>query len=371
MQQDYPCSFCNGIRSQKTQSISHSYSSRVANRFSHNTLAKTYSKNLSCRKRYTLNATRDKQTRKKGAITPVPPTPTGFYVGVLHVCCMKNPRLFLVPKKGGLFRPGHLNKFMANEHFQMENLTCIKHLLNINEYMVKLDLTDAYLTVGVPESSRITEVPSVRLARPNLSASSLTAWAKHGTTNIYEATKGCGSLSSHAHSKYQTSGLPGRHPNHRVVSGNTKEAPISGNRSTAKPRLYNQFREVSVDPFSSTRVPRFLDKLENNEILVFDLCKSLLKENPISLHLLSQLQEFLESCRPAVWLASCTSGNGVVSGHCPSRLPSSRGTPVVDHQHQTGEWEPNSPPATEMVITSDASKMGWGATYGKLSTNGR
>ena len=28
------------------------------------------------------------------------------------------------------------------------------------------------------------------------------------------------------------------------------------------------------------------------------------------------------------------------------------------------------PPATEMVITSDASKMGWGATYGNLSTNG-
>ena len=30
-----------------------------------------------------------------------------------------------------------------------------------------------------------------------------------------------------------------------------------------------------------------------------------------------------------------------------------------------------TPPATEMVITSDASKMGWGATFGNLSTNGR
>ena len=48
---------------------------------------------------------------KKGAITPVPPTPTGFYI-----------RLFLVPKKGGSFRPvidsSHVNKFMANEHFK-------------------------------------------------------------------------------------------------------------------------------------------------------------------------------------------------------------------------------------------------------------
>ena len=30
-----------------------------------------------------------------------------------------------------------------------------------------------------------------------------------------------------------------------------------------------------------------------------------------------------------------------------------------------------TPPATEMVITSNASKMGWGATYGNLSTNWR
>ena len=35
----------------------------------------------------------------------------------------------------------------------------------------------------------------------------------------------------------------------------------------------------------------------------------------------------------------------VVLGHCPPRPPSSRGTPVVDHQHQTCEWEPNSPPS--------------------------
>ena len=32
---------------------------------------------------------------------------------------------------------------------------------------------------------------------------------------------------------------------------------------------------------------------------------------------------------------------------------------------------PIQPPATEMMITSDASKMGWGATCGNLSTNGR
>ena len=114
-------------------------------------------------------------------------------------------------------------------------------------------------------SPSVPEVPSVRLARPNLSVSSLTVRAKHGTTNIYETTETCGSLSSP--SKYQTSRLPGRHSNHRVVSANTKGAHSSGNRSNSKPRLNNQLREVSVDPFSSPRVPRVLDKLENTEIL--------------------------------------------------------------------------------------------------------
>ena len=193
---------------------------------------------------------------KKGAITTVHPTPTGFY-----------SRLFVVRKKGGSFRPvidlSHLNKFIANEHFQMENLMCIKHLLNVNEYMVKLR-PKGRLPNG-RRSSRVTEVPSVCLARPNLSVSSLTIRAKHGTTNIYETTETCGSLSSH--SKYQTSRLPGRHSNHRVVSANTKGAHSSGKRSTLKPRLYSQLREVSVDPFSNPRVPRVLDKLENNEIL--------------------------------------------------------------------------------------------------------
>ena len=207
--------------------------------------------------------------------------------------------------------------------------------------------------------SRVTEVPSVRLARPNLPVSSLTVRTKHGTTNIYETAKACGSLSSH--SKYQTSHLPGRHTNYRVVSTNTKGTHSAGNRATSKPRLYHQLREVAVDPYSSTRVPRVLDKLENNEILpTSDKGSQSARSVQISPEgeskLRVQLQGFLESCRPAVWLAPLhfrhlqfnptgSVEQGVVSGHRPPRPPSSRGAPVVDHQHQMGEWKPNSPPS--------------------------
>ena len=117
---------------------------------------------------------------------------------------------------------------------------------------------------------------------------------------------------------------------------------------------------------------------------MLDLCKSLLKENPISLHLLAQLQGFLESCRPAVWLAplhfrhlqSCLIQQVALN------KGSYQGTVLLDPQaREELQWwitnikrvngSPIHPPATEMVITSDASKMGWGATFGNLSTNGR
>ena len=49
------------------------YNLRVSNRLSHNTLAKTGSKNLSYREQYTLDLTRDKQTCEKGGYNPRTP----------------------------------------------------------------------------------------------------------------------------------------------------------------------------------------------------------------------------------------------------------------------------------------------------------
>ena len=83
----------------------------------------------------------------KGAICPVNFTNAAFY-----------SRLFLVPKKGGDLRPvidlSALNQFVINEHFQMENISCLKQILNQNDFMVKLDLKDAYLTVSVHKQSQ-------------------------------------------------------------------------------------------------------------------------------------------------------------------------------------------------------------------------
>ena len=149
---------------------------------------------------------------EKGAITPVHPTPMGFY-----------SRLFLIPKKRDSFRPvidfKSLEQVHSERTFPNGKLNVHKAPLKCKRIYGQTRPKRRLPNGGRP--SRVTEVPSVRLARPNLPVSSLTVRTKHATTNIYETAKACGSLSSH--SKYQTSHLPGRHTDYRAVSINTKK----------------------------------------------------------------------------------------------------------------------------------------------------
>ena len=61
--------------------------------------------------------------------------------------------LFMVPKKGGGQRPvinlKALNNFVEYSHFKMEGIHMLRDLLRKDDYMVKLDLKDAYFTVPV------------------------------------------------------------------------------------------------------------------------------------------------------------------------------------------------------------------------------
>ncbi len=104
-----------------------------------------------------------------------------------------------------------------------------------------------------------------------------------------------------------------------------------------------------------------------------NLCRSLLMKNPTSLHLLSQLQGFLESCHPAVWVAplhfrhlQCCLIYQVASNN-----RGYQGTVLLDPQarEELKRWINNMklvnvsaicPAMTKMMITSDASKMGLG-----------
>ena len=66
--------------------------------------------------------------------------------------------VFLVPKSGGKWRLilnlRALNAFLKYEHFKMEDIRMVKDILGEGEFMCKLDLKDAYLSVPVHPAHR-------------------------------------------------------------------------------------------------------------------------------------------------------------------------------------------------------------------------
>ena len=91
-----------------------------------------------------LVETEVKGMMEKGAITQVNPS-LGQFVSPL----------FLVPKKDGSQRPvinlKKLNSHVLYEHFKMEGLHLLKDLVQPHDFMVKVDLKDAYFSVPVKE----------------------------------------------------------------------------------------------------------------------------------------------------------------------------------------------------------------------------
>ena len=83
----------------------------------------------------------------KQAIEKAPPRGRGFL-----------STLFLVPKKDGGQRPvinlKSLNKFVHTEHFKMEGIHVLRDLLRAGDWMAKVDLKDAYFMLPIREEDR-------------------------------------------------------------------------------------------------------------------------------------------------------------------------------------------------------------------------
>ena len=66
--------------------------------------------------------------------------------------------IFLVPKKGGEMRPvinlKDLNVFLKYNHFMMEGIHMLIDMLMRNDWMLKIDLKQAYLTLAISEHHR-------------------------------------------------------------------------------------------------------------------------------------------------------------------------------------------------------------------------
>lgn len=66
--------------------------------------------------------------------------------------------LFVIPKKTGDLRPvlnlRALNQFLPVQHFKMETIQHVCHLINPKDYLTSMDLSDAFLHVPIHPSSR-------------------------------------------------------------------------------------------------------------------------------------------------------------------------------------------------------------------------
>ena len=66
--------------------------------------------------------------------------------------------LFLIPRKTGDLRPvinlKSLNKFVVKRHFKMETISVARELINSNDYLASVDLSDAYFSIPIQESYR-------------------------------------------------------------------------------------------------------------------------------------------------------------------------------------------------------------------------
>jgi len=66
--------------------------------------------------------------------------------------------MFVVPKKGGRWRPvlnlKSLNQYVRKTHFKMEDIRNLKDILQENDFMAKLDLREAYFSIPMAEESR-------------------------------------------------------------------------------------------------------------------------------------------------------------------------------------------------------------------------
>ena len=87
------------------------------------------------------------ELEQKSAVQKVTPRPDQFV-----------SQIFLVSKKDGGQRPvvnlKPLNQFMAKFKFKMESVRILKDLIRRNDWMISIDLKDAYLSVPIRERDR-------------------------------------------------------------------------------------------------------------------------------------------------------------------------------------------------------------------------
>ena len=322
-----------------------------------------------------------KQLLLKGAIIKTPSLENGFY-----------SRIFTVPKKGGALRPvidlSSLNKFVINHHFQMENIHCLKTLILKGDFMTNIDLKDAYLSVRIHERSQkflrfiwkgtsyqwrvlpfgLCSAPRIftKLLKP------VAAYLRKKAIRILMYLDDFLLLGQTREEATQ---------NTHVVVGLLQSLgfTINTEKSTMNPTQELTFLGFVINSVNMTisLPPEKVQKILN-------CCRALLAHRKITLREIASLIGLLESARPAIWRAPLHFRHlqiDLIKGLQASQKSYDACISLCQKSRIELDWwlenlhkvngSPIHPPPPDMVITTDASKKGWGAVQGPHKTNGK
>ena len=84
---------------------------------------------------------------EKEAISEVDPS-------ILEENCFYSPVFFVLKKNGPVIDCQDLNANIAKNHFKMESILTVKHLLQPGDWMIVIDLKDAYFHVAIRNGDR-------------------------------------------------------------------------------------------------------------------------------------------------------------------------------------------------------------------------
>ena len=137
--------------------------------------------------------------------------------------------IFLVPKSDGTWRPvinlKSLNRHVIAPHFKMESIRTIKSLMQKGDWLLKLDLKDAYLTVPICQEHQ--EFLKFKWQGQYWQFQVLPFGLSSAPQMFYQAHEASDSNTEKA--RNQACHVPGRHVNYGTIEGGGKTSP-SNNR---------------------------------------------------------------------------------------------------------------------------------------------
>ena len=298
--------------------------------------------------------------------------------------------MFTVPKKDGGFRPiinlRPLNVFLHYQHFKMEGLYMVQDLIERDYYLCKIDLKDAYLTIPVNQNDQ----KFLRFIwKGNLFQFQTLPFGLASAPRIFtKLLKPVVGLLRRLGMKLII------YLDDILILAKTKEQLVQSRNTTL---FLLQMLGFKINWEKSKLKPvhniSFLGFEINSATMLFKLpeekvqkikndCKRVRKRETISVRELSQLIGTLISTMQAVIpaklhcrLMQMSQINGLLENqHYEALVPISVGVKTElswwINQLELSNGKSIISPNPSMILTSDASDAGWGATFESQSTGG-